>query len=238
MRVGYTYDLTTRHLLECASTIDEVLLEGKERTETWEAVRHFGRRKLHQPVYGWPGEIAEDIVGGPLDILQTILALIDWALNPPLPMLQPSLRWAWWRELYPPARFVDAARVVATRYPKLGVFRSTRDGYKDFRNELRAAGLRYGDVEVDLQPDMPVHFPAAEVGIDAFYIPLLMASSTLLAEREYNPDLIISRSRTYIARSMDPDDDPDEEKARFTRWLTAFYPFVNVHRRRSNAARV
>ncbi len=225
-RPQHGYNLTSRLLLECASTIDEVLLEGKEKTETWESVRKFNRRKLERTLYGVPASVARDIIG-PHVSLHTILALIDWALNPPLPMLQPSLDWAWWREFYPPARFIDAAEMVA-KDSRLEVFGSASDGYRAFRDGLRAAGLRYGEVEVDLQPNLAVHFPGVATGLDAFYIPLLMASSTLLAQREENPDLIVS-PRTYIARQMDNPEDPEGENERFARWLTAFYPFVTVH---------
>ena len=55
--------LSTRLLLECASTIDEILMIGQARKDDHLDTQEYGRLKLEETEYGLPARIAEDYLG-------------------------------------------------------------------------------------------------------------------------------------------------------------------------------
>jgi hypothetical protein len=214
--------LTTRLLLECGSTIDEILMLGKNREDHHVDVQEYGRRKLHETEYGMPARIAEDFIG-PYYTLQTLQAIIDFALNPPLPFMYRSILPLGWDDFYPPLRFIKILEAVSEDYGSVFVAYGNNEEHLRFRSFVLAhSDLLYGKNEFE-QPERPgiVNFtrPAASV----FYNSLLDASRALLYCRSYFPSDVASpkvgRVRTF------PRQPNGLENA--LRAEIAFYPFVS-----------
>lgn len=220
--------LTTRLLLKCASTIDEMLMRGEDQSATWEEIRRFGHHALMNTEYGLAAHIATDLLGPYLNI-PTTLALIDWSLNPPVPMFEITDRTITWREFYPPARFIDACQTLADGYPHAALSEGLPHEYERFRAALTARGLRYGHVDVPLRGAYEITFPDASEGLVAFYGPLLQASATLLLRRNTHPDHI-AMPRTYIATEFKAKDSTEAANyiAEFAKDMTPYYPFATV----------
>jgi hypothetical protein len=127
-------ELTTRHILECASTIDELLSLGLDDignssgSEVGQVIRSMGwpfaddrlaelaRDRLADGEYGWPLQAYSSITGDtrfPESAMMTLL-LCDVALNPPLPPFldldeSAEMRWL---DIYPPVRFLRCCQAA------------------------------------------------------------------------------------------------------------------------------
>jgi len=117
--------LTTRSLFECAATLDQLLGILGSASYARQATLVGVERVLHtlsEPQYGEPVLTFREIIGGVelsslVEHSSTILALIDFSLNPPLPPAISSpldMRGRRWEELYPPARFTAACGALAS----------------------------------------------------------------------------------------------------------------------------
>lgn len=102
--------LSTALLSECASTLDEFLVAlGLPATPA--EVRDRAARKLTRHPYGWPWRLAND--GAEYTLTpDTMLVLLDFAANPPIPGLDPDARDLRWSHVYPPWRLLNAAAAL------------------------------------------------------------------------------------------------------------------------------
>lgn len=105
------HEVSTRDLLECGAVIDEGYAfggvgasHGGEFYEMWGlSLTHTRGGRLIQLA----SDLAERVVRP-----DEMLSLIDFALNPPIPMFEQGLERVGWEEFYPPSRFAAAARTL------------------------------------------------------------------------------------------------------------------------------
>ncbi|MET9764524.1 hypothetical protein ABZ016_36595 [Streptomyces sp. NPDC006372] len=148
--------LTTRVLFECAAVLDELFqFEGAFIRKADPALREFLLEVLNGE-YGMPCRLARALAGRTLGG-STVLALIDFALNPVVPGLNSDDPSVDWKELYPPYRFVTAAKAMAGWETDLE-FQYPSDGKLGFPSvrPLDPPGSRHG-------PHAPVRAYACRV---------------------------------------------------------------------------
>lgn len=141
-------EVTTRDLIECAAVIDEGYAfgglgesVGGEFYEMWalSLVHSRGGRLLHLA-----NELASRIVRP-----EELLLLIDYSLNPPVPIFDAQHRMVTWEEFYPPSRFAAAARVLS--HLNLDALPVTAESvYGAVRLLARATGFRVGKMQARL----------------------------------------------------------------------------------------
>lgn len=214
--------LSTRLLLECASTIDEILMIGQAREDHHVDIQEYGRLKLDETEYGMPARITEDYLG-PYFTLQTLQAIIDFALNPPLPFMYRSIPPLEWEDFYPPLRFLKILGVMSGCTENIIVADGSDEEHLQFRAFiLGRSGLVYGENEFE-QPgqSFTVNFMRPATGV--YYSSLLDASRTLLHLRSSSPHEVaspqVARVRTFSI--SEPNGLKNALRAEI-----AFHPFV------------
>jgi len=213
-------DLTTRLLWECASTLDELLppeLEDYDSTlpvqepilngTFTEAHQRLAQIKLNETAYGLPARVANDCCSN-LSIL-ALLLLIDFALNPPLPMFGAAQESVPWGGFYPPERFLRCA-------PYGHILSSLTSSWQDDLSDLPNAydllsaltGLAYfapSDATLSRVPSVR----RAVDGPYAFHDALVSTSSKLLWLRGDAPAaIVLPHSSRRVARIPGFDQDP------------------------------
>ncbi|MEU1928418.1 hypothetical protein ABZ516_13585 [Streptomyces sp. NPDC019826] len=116
--------VTTKSLFECAATIDQFLampwaFHSIAPEYLYKSLENL-IAKFREPSYGIPAQVYAEIVPGFKGVtlrshLCTLLAIIDFSLNPPLPPVVDStelIRAARWRDIYPPMRFARACHAI------------------------------------------------------------------------------------------------------------------------------
>jgi hypothetical protein len=138
--------LTTRVLFECAAVLDELFqFEGPYMRRTDPALREFLLEVLNGE-YGIPCRLARALAGRSLGG-STVLALIDFALNPVVPGLHSDDPSVDWKELYPPYRFVTAAKAMTAWETDLEFQYPTHEATVHFQHMLaKRSGLRMGSM--------------------------------------------------------------------------------------------
>lgn len=194
--------LSTRLLLECASTIDEILMLGQARGGHHLDIEEDGRLKLDETAYGMPARIAEDYLG-PYYTLQTLQAIIDFALNPPLPFMYRNIPPLKWDDFYPPLRFLKILDAISGSEEVIIVAEGTDEEHLRFRSfVLACSGLAYGENEFE-QPGRSYIVNFKRPATSVYYNSLLDASRALLQRRSSSPREVASprvgRVRTFAA---------------------------------------
>jgi hypothetical protein len=213
-------EITTRHIFECTSTIDELLSLGLDHincpgSETdqvaqamgWpvanEQLAELALKRLTDGEYGRPWRAYTRITGDtrfPQSAIMTLL-LCDIALNPPLPPFlnldeSAEIRWL---DIYPPIRFLRCSQAVS----KLGVLPGLPgdDLLREYSDDLCHAaqitnpqdmnGLFMGEPVFSISEPF-FSFPAPEVGsMEGDYITYLSwAQRKLWNLRQDSPTLL------------------------------------------------
>ncbi|MFE2972726.1 hypothetical protein ACFXKC_56255 [Streptomyces sp. NPDC059340] len=178
--------LTTRVLFECAAVLDELFqFEGAFIRKADPALREFLLEVLNGE-YGMPCRLARALAGRTLGG-STVLALIDFALNPVVPGLNSDDPSVDWKELYPPYRFVTAAKAMTGWETDLEFQYPSHEATVHFQHMLaKRSGLQMGSVASRLSDlstlreaaTAPLHLSARTPAVS------LMCASRLLALRE------------------------------------------------------
>ncbi|MFF7243072.1 hypothetical protein ACFZBU_04140 [Embleya sp. NPDC008237] len=155
--LGGDEPITTLLLFECAGLLDEHYhfrgpyprMMDRSLSRMWE-INLRGE-------YGAPYRLAEKLAGRRLSH-SDVLALIDFALNPPLPGLHSDLDTIDWRELYPPYRFMFAAITLRERrtyeHSEQESVRPTPQQVTDFFSAItRHTDIRVGSIDSNLSAD-------------------------------------------------------------------------------------
>ncbi|MFC9995854.1 hypothetical protein [Nocardia sp. NPDC127526] len=202
--------LTTALLLECAAALDEgyPLFRGSLREFTDPALQRMLKHTMSGS-YGIPYWMAERIAGraiGP----NVVLAMIDFALNPPIPGLHYGISTVRWEELYPPCRFLAAAMSLTKNPVALEYLEPEPEVLLDsYRKWEIATGLRMGRVDA-LLTDISNLSGAAELPWVTERIPhaTLMYSIELLRERKRTPHTLSHVGLNFVGdgalRFVDP----------------------------------
>ncbi len=213
--------LTTRLLWECASSLDELLPAELEDWDSrlpiqalvlnggWVAPHErLAHIKLSETAYGTPAKVAADAYGD-LSIL-SLLLLIDFALNPPLPMLGESCGSVAWADFYPPERF---RRCVPHGQLLTSFTRDWQDDLPELSTayELlsRVTGLPYfspGDMTLETVPAVR----RALAGENTFHNSLASTSAKLLWLRGQSPERVLlpHSTRWPVSRIPGFENDP------------------------------
>jgi hypothetical protein len=107
--------------------------------------------------YGAPYRLAQIFSRRSLSVVE-VMALIDFALNPPVPGLSHRVASVDWRELYPPYRFIFAAHVmgksdVSVEWERASSSPSPEE-LQEFSQEVtRRTDLRMGSIDLALSAD-------------------------------------------------------------------------------------
>jgi hypothetical protein len=162
--LGGEEPVTTRLLFECAAVLDERCMFGTPYPQMMPQSLNKMSQVNFDGEYGTPYRIAQIFSGRKLSAVE-VMALIDFALNPPVPGLSRGVASVDWRELYPPYRFVFAAYVMgrsdvsvdwehATNSP------SPEELQKFFAEVTRRTDLRIGSIDSVLSADLSLRAAA------------------------------------------------------------------------------
>ncbi|MGW4769855.1 hypothetical protein ACWEO2_17640 [Nocardia sp. NPDC004278] len=191
--------LSTRLLLECASVFDELYLmslgsiwrsAGFPDKLGTDLVGHLKMLRLTlEGEYGFPDRFAEIVIGRPVDPA-LLLAMIDFALNPPVPGLTAGVKSVGFDELYPPMRFMRAAQALAMELHELERSHPTSELVTDLHRRLVSmTGLRLGTVDVQLSTGRTPREVVrnSTVGIDIISNMVFSCADRLIKERREKP---------------------------------------------------
>lgn len=152
--------LSTRLLFECASTLDELYpltysaLWRLKHPETGISIAANGHQHMLAEVlngeYGLPWTVVNRLAGREVSPF-AVHTLIDFALNPPIPGLTRGVGRVEFQELYPPTRFVAAARCLIDSRIEQAAMHFTDEGVEAAHAVLsELTGLRTGTVDCEL----------------------------------------------------------------------------------------
>ena len=214
--------LSTRLLFECASSIDELLIVAQASVYSAYPDSGIGEMvltALKKTEYGLPYQWANFLAGRLLSP-STILALIDFALNPPILGLG-STETIDWTEMYPPTRFAVAAGAIG----KAAVSpRPTKEEMQAFRKRIEInTDLRYAKDSI-LSP----HSNIAEAldGLKgkgtSITTALTYVASRVMPLRFSDPSLISHFGQAFIGSGA-------TRMLETGSWNDALLPFIEVH---------
>jgi len=210
--------LTTRLLLECAGVVDELAQLNPDLIDRTAGLDVVLLTAINETDYGVPWRAASTIAGRVLNA-STVLSLIDFALNPPLPFLDSRYPEVTWLDLYPPSRFALAARVLRSG-GGLSDFPDPEEALA-FRGWLeKASKLPYGAVDVDLSGSSSLAESLDAPNAD-WIGAMLYVSQRLLPVRFEDPCLISHFGQAFrggeATRMIEADS-----------WNDAVFPFIQV----------
>jgi hypothetical protein len=156
--LGGEEPVTTRLLFECAAVLDEMCMFGTPYPQMIPQSLNKMSRVSFDGEYGTPYRLAQIFSGRKLSAVE-VLALIDFALNPPVPGLSRGIASIDWRELYPPYRFVFAAYVMGRSAVSMGWEHarnspSPEELQEFFAEVTRRTDLRVGSIDSTLSADL------------------------------------------------------------------------------------
>ncbi|NYE46002.1 hypothetical protein HDA32_001122 [Spinactinospora alkalitolerans] len=205
--------LSTRLLLECAAVLDEVT----QQTGTFNRyadpalLRMLG--KVFDSEYGIPYRFAEYLAGRELDPI-TVMAMIDFALNPVVPGLHSREPEVEWQEFHPPSRFISAARAASSLDIRSFTSWPSAQSVNALHQEIvHRTGLRMGKVVPTLSSASSIRECATRVLHYAQRVPevTLFYSADLMHERSKDPSLISHYGMNFVGpgalRLVDPEQD-------------------------------
>lgn len=155
--LGGEEPVATRLLFECAAMLDENCMFGTPYPQTMPQPLERINRANFDSEYGAPYRLAQTFSERRLSAVE-VMALIDFALNPPVPGLTRGIASLDWRELYPPYRFIFAAYVMG-RSDASAEWAHTRNGpsleeLHEFHQEItRTTDMRMGSIDSALSAD-------------------------------------------------------------------------------------
>jgi hypothetical protein len=155
------YQLTTRSLWECASTLDELRFSWGPNPENISELSKLVRYKLDEPVYGGAWTVANDLCGVGTTPAMFLVA-VHVAMNPALPFWDPQVTALNWDDLYPPSRFVKIYEFIANNIHLHDVLASGQEEDLALVLDLiqREAGVRCATAITQAELDLDTH-PAA-----------------------------------------------------------------------------
>jgi hypothetical protein len=184
--------LSLRLTWECASTVDELCWQVDKPVEgvSGDLIKATNF-KIKQSSYGLPWTWAEQMARRELHP-HVVLALVDFATNPPLPFLLRAAQGITWRELYPASRFTAAATYSAHDTAFEELCDGSDRGYLYARRALEeGTGLRYGVDEFGPDKWTPAEILQAGSNLGFFEHASLAVSRLLLAKSRERPSAVI-----------------------------------------------
>ncbi|WP_280303566.1 hypothetical protein [Nocardia abscessus] len=205
--------LSTRLLLECASALDELQVSNGYLNQIADSGYFRMIKNALGGEYGYPIEVAASIAGRCLNP-NVIQALIDFALNPPIPGLTAGVPTVSLEELYPPLRFIGAAQALASFESELEHTHPTADGILNLYDRLTIlTGLRYGSVDVELSsavdPNDAVNIGSAVSDVVPNFV--FSFAAKLLEERRRTPWRLSHYGLNFIGEGAIRLIDPTQE---------------------------
>lgn len=211
--------LTTRLLLECASSLDELYVMAIEPARSSApGILAMVTAALDHTDYGLAFRVAGQVSPVLRKSLSTLLAVIDFALNPPVPGISLMVEGMSWSELYPPTRFMEAIAWCDTEHQLPDS--PSRADLLGFRGHLeQKTGLRYGTVArpLSVAADLPGALASLEHS-DVREVNLYIAHR-LLHLRDSDPALVSHFGTAFIG-------DGAIRLLETESWNDALFPFM------------
>ncbi len=213
--LGGEEPVTTRLLFECAGLLDE----GYHFRGPYPQLVHRSLSRIWEHSlkgeYGEPYRVAERLANRKLSHSE-VLALIDFALNPPLPGFHRGVTSIDWRELYPPYRFMFAAVTLrksgAYAHSEADTARPLPEHVDDFFREVTTeTDVRVGSIDSILTRDAALRDTSDPTQGFAERIPRMILLFASLLNQERTQDVAaISHFGSYMIdpagiRLLDPD---------------------------------
>lgn len=180
--------ITTRLLLECAAALDEIFVHSTGSMAQY-ADSEFGTmlESAVETEYGLPWRYAQRLAGREVGLL-TVQALIDFALNPPVPGLQQDVDQVEWIGFYPPFRYEFACEVLGSEPAWSNP--PTLDELQTFWREIEVGtGLQMGRVDTTLTTDSSLQqITESPSRFDLQARMCLFSSASLQADRRSTPE--------------------------------------------------